>query len=100
MPTPSSITTAQAMTVTVTMSVPSGDPTPTGTVCLTATNVSGCSVLTNGSATFNIPAGTLPVGSNQTLSVIYTPDASSSSTYNSAAGSNPVTVTTARPRRQ
>jgi xanthine/CO dehydrogenase XdhC/CoxF family maturation factor len=96
MPTPSSITTAQAMTVTVTMSVPSGDPTPTGTVCLTATNVSGCSVLTNGSATFNIPAGTLPVGSNQTLSVIYTPDASSSSTYNSAAGSNPVTVTTAK----
>jgi hypothetical protein len=49
-------------------------------------------VLTSGSATIDIPAGSLATGTDK-LVVTYTPDATSSSTYNSATGSNSVTVT-------
>jgi hypothetical protein len=52
---------------------------------------SSATPLTGGTATINIPAGSLATGSD-TLTANYTPDSSSSSTYNSATGSAPVSV--------
>ena len=93
-PSPTSITTTQALTVTVGVSGGSGNPTPTGSVTLTSGSyTSAAATLSGGSATINIPAGSLAAGTD-TLSVSYTPDSSSSSTYSSAIGSNAVTVTT------
>lgn len=94
-PSPSSITTAQADTVTVGVSGGSGNPTPTGTVTLTSGSyTSAPATLVSGSAMITVPAGSLATGTD-TLSATYTPDSASSSTYNSATGSNTVTVTTA-----
>jgi N-acetylneuraminic acid mutarotase len=91
-PSPASITTAQALSVTVTLS---GSPTPTGSVILTSGSyTSGAVTLTTGSATISILAGSLAKGTD-TLTAAYTPDASSSSTYTSATGSNVVAVTAA-----
>ena len=93
-PSPTSITTAQALSVTVTVSGGSGNPTPTGSVTLTSgTYVSAATTLSGGTATINIPAGSLTAGTD-TLTVSYTPDASSTSIYNSATGTGSVTVTT------
>jgi hypothetical protein len=90
-PSPASITTAQGLSVTVTVS---GTPTPTGSITLTSgTYSSGAVALSSGSATINIPAGTLANGTD-TLTASYTPDAASSVTYTTATGSNTVTVTT------
>ena len=89
-PSPASITTVQGLTVTVTVS---GTPTPTGSVVLTSGSyASGPTTLSGGSATINVPAGSLAKGTD-TLTATYTPDAASSSTYNSAAGTNTETVT-------
>ena len=91
-PSPSSITTTQALTVTVAVS--GGDnPTPTGSVTLTSGSYTSTATLSGGSATINIPAGALAAGTD-TLAASYTPDSASSSTYNSATGSNTVAVTT------
>lgn len=89
-----SITTAQALTVTVAVSGGTGNPAPTGTVTLTGGGyTSATTVLSSGSASLGIPAGSLTVGSD-TLAANYTPDSSSSSIYNSATGSgSAVTVT-------
>jgi Pro-kumamolisin, activation domain/FG-GAP-like repeat/Bacterial Ig-like domain (group 3)/FG-GAP repeat len=93
-PSSSSITTTQALTVSVTVSGPSGNAAPTGSVMLTSGSyTSAAAILSKGTATINIPAGTLAAGTD-TLTVSYTPDSSSSSTYLSATGSNSVTVTT------
>jgi len=90
-PSASSITTAQSLSVPITVSGSSG--TPTGTVTLSSGSyTSAATTLSGGSATINIAAGTLAAGSD-TLSATYTPDTSSSSTYNSASGSGSVTVT-------
>ncbi|MFZ1083539.1 MAG: chitobiase/beta-hexosaminidase C-terminal domain-containing protein [Terracidiphilus sp.] len=94
-PAPSSITTAQALSVTVAVSGPSGDPMPTGSVTLTSgTYASSPVTLSNGSATFNVPAGSLAAGIDS-LTAAYTPDASSATTFSSASGSQSVTVTAA-----
>jgi hypothetical protein len=53
---------------------------------------SAATTLSSGGATINIPAGSLATGTD-TLTVSYTPDSGSSSTYNSATGSNTVIVT-------
>jgi N-acetylneuraminic acid mutarotase len=92
----SSITTAQALTVTIAVSGGSGDPTPTGSVTLSGGGyTSAAATLTSGSASINIPAGSLAKGTG-TLSAAYTPDFNSASTYNTATGtSSAVTVTTA-----
>ena len=90
----SSVTTAQALTVTVTVNGGSGNPTPTGSVTLTSGSYnSAAATLSSGRATISIPAGSLATGAD-TLTVSYTPDSSSSSTYNNASGSSSVTVTT------
>ncbi|HEY1501284.1 MAG TPA: CCXG family PEP-CTERM protein, partial [Acidobacteriaceae bacterium] len=87
-----SITTAQSDLVTVTLSGGNGNPTPTGSIALTSgTYNSGATTLSAGSAVITIPAGQLAVGSD-TLTATYTPDGGSSSTYNGAAGTAPVTV--------
>jgi Bacterial Ig-like domain (group 3)/FG-GAP-like repeat len=93
-PSPATITTAQALTATITVSGGSGNPTPTGSVALTSGNYTAAATLLNGSATISIPAGSLAAGTD-TLTVNYAPDASSSSTYNSASGTASVTVTAA-----
>lgn len=93
-PSTSSITTAQALTVTVAVNGGSGNTTPTGSVTLSGGGgyTSLPTTITNGSATFSIPAGALEVGSD-TLTANYTPDSASSSIYNSASGTASVTVT-------
>ena len=94
-PTPSSITTAQGLSVNVTVSGGTGNPAPTGSAILTGGGyTSATATLTNGYITFLIPAGSLAVGSD-TLTVTYTPDSSSSATYNGATGTTSVTVTVA-----
>ncbi len=94
MPSATSITTAQALSVVVTVAGPTGSPTPTGSVTLSSGGYSSAAVtLSNGSATFAIPAGSLAVGAD-TLTASYTPDSSSSSTYTGATGSTPVIMVT------
>ena len=86
---PTSITTAQALTVTIAVS---GSPVPTGSVKLTSGSyASAATPLSGGSATIVIPAGTLPVGTDA-LSATYTPDTPSALIYTSATGSGSVTV--------
>jgi hypothetical protein len=92
-PSSSSITTAQALTVTVAVNATSGNATPTGSVRLTSgTYSSGTVTLSGGAATINVAAGALATGSD-TLTVSYTPDSASSTIYNSASGTSSVTVT-------
>jgi hypothetical protein len=88
-PSASSITTAQALNVMVAVSGGSGNPTPTGLVTLTSGSyISGTTTLSDGSATINIPAGSLAVGTD-TLTVTYFGDGN----YSMATGVNSVTVT-------
>jgi Chitobiase/beta-hexosaminidase C-terminal domain/Bacterial Ig-like domain (group 3) len=91
-PSASSITTIQDITVTVAVNGGKGNPTPTGEVTLTSGGYSAQQIVTAGAALFDLPAGTLPVGSN-TLTATYTPDASSANTYTSAANQTDVSVT-------
>jgi hypothetical protein len=87
------ITSALPLTVTVSVSGGSGNPTPTGTVTLASgTYTSTAATLTAGSATINIPAGSLlaePANypSADGLFAKYVPDTASSSTY-SVTGQN------------
>ena len=92
-PSPSVITTAQALTVTVLMSGGSGNPIATGTVVLSGGGYSSRPVaLSAGSAVISVPAGSLEAGSD-TLTAAYTPDTNSATTYNSSSGSATVRVT-------
>jgi hypothetical protein len=92
-PSVSSITTLQALTVTV--GVSGSGATPTGSVTLTSGSYnSGSSTLSSGGASFNVPAGSLAVGTDS-LTVTYTPDAASSIYYQNATGTGSVTVTPA-----
>jgi len=95
-PSLASITTLQDLKVPVTVSGDSGDPAPTGSVIVTSGSyTSAAATLSNGSASFTIPAGSLAVGSD-TLKVTYTPDVAGSALYNSATGtSSAVTVVAA-----
>jgi hypothetical protein len=93
-----SITSTQLLSVTVAVNGGTGSTTPTGSVTLTSGNyTSAATPLTGGSATINIPAGSLAAGGD-VLGAAYTPDSSSSSIYNSASGSSSiVTVAKATP---
>ncbi len=89
---PSSITTAEAMTATIGVSEGPGTPLATGSVTLSGGNfTSAPATLVNGTAQINVPLGSLAVG-NYPLMVNYLPDANSSSTYLNATGSAAVTV--------
>jgi hypothetical protein len=92
-PSAASITTAQSLQITVAVSGPAGVATPTGSVLLSTDNFSSAPTpLTSGSVAFNIPQGTLSVGS-RTLTATYTPDAASSAVYAGASGTGTVIVT-------
>jgi hypothetical protein len=93
-PSSSSITAAQALMVTVEVDAASGGPTPTGSVILAGGGyTSAAETLSSGSATIDVPANSLAIGTD-TLTATYTPDSSSSSTYDSSTGTSSVTVTT------
>lgn len=95
-PSPTSITTAQSLSVTVTVSGGSGNPTPTGAVTLTSGSyTSSATTLASGAATITVPAGSLSAGT-ETLTATYTPGSTSGPIYNSATGTNSVTVTAAK----
>jgi YD repeat-containing protein len=91
-PAASSITTTQSLSVTVTVSGGSGNPTPTGSVTLTSGTYSSSAVtISSGSATINIPAGSLAIG-NETLTAAYAPDLAGSYVYGGSLGTSAVTV--------
>ncbi len=92
-PSATSITTAQTLSVIVAVNGGAGNPTPTGSVTLASGNYSAQQNLANGTITFSLAAGSLPVGAN-TLTVIYAPDNASSGTYAVASQAATVTVTT------
>jgi subtilase family serine protease len=86
------ITVVQSLSVSVTVSGGSGNPVPTGSVKLTSGSYTSPVVtLTAGSATIDIPAGSLTAG-DDTLTVNYTPDSASSTTFGIGSGANSVTV--------
>jgi hypothetical protein len=98
-PASTSTTAAQALAVTVVVSGGAGNPTPTGSVTLAGGGyTSSATTLKSGSASITIPAGALATGSD-TLTASYTPDANSSSTYNSATGTSPPVTVTAAPAK-
>ena len=86
-PSPSSITTTQALNVTVNVNgSTTWLPTPTGSVTLSAGSyTSPATPLSSGSATITVPADTLSVGS-YTFQASYTPDSNSATTYTTASG--------------
>jgi hypothetical protein len=92
-----SITTADTLSGTVTVSGGTGNPAPTGDVTLTAGSyTSKAGALNGGTVTFNISSGALNAGSH-TFNASYTPDTASSLIYDNASGaaSSPVVVSTA-----
>ena len=91
-PSASNISTTQALSVTVTVSGGTGNPTATGSVTLSGGGyTSSATTLSGGGATINIAAGALAIGSD-TLTVSYTPDSNSLSTYTPATGTTSVLV--------
>ncbi len=93
-PASSSVSTAQSLAVTVTVSGGAGNPSPTGSVTLSGGGyTSPAATLANGTVTITIPAGALSVG-NVKLTATYAPDTSSSSVYTSASGTASITVST------
>jgi hypothetical protein len=89
------VTTAQAFSVAIAVNGGTGNPVATGSVTLSSGSYSSAATtLASGSATVNVPAGSLAVGSD-TLAASYTPDSSSSSTYNTANGTSAAVTVTA-----
>lgn len=94
-PASSSITTVQSLKVSI--SVSGSSATPTGTVKLSAGSYTSSAVtLSGGNASITIPSGSLAAGS-VTLQASYSPDSASSSLYNAASSTSPITVTLATP---
>ncbi|MGB7987364.1 MAG: protease pro-enzyme activation domain-containing protein [Terracidiphilus sp.] len=96
-PSLSSLTTVQALTVTVGVSGGGSSPTPTGSVTLSSGSyTSAATKLSSGSATISVSAGSLAAGTD-TLKASYTPDSASTSIYKSGSGTNTVTVSKITP---
>lgn len=92
-PASSTINVTQSLSVGVTVSGGSGNPTPTGSITLTSgTYTSAPTTLNSGGATISIPPNSLSLGTD-ILSATYNPDSAGASTYTSASGSATVTVT-------
>ncbi|WP_263353907.1 protease pro-enzyme activation domain-containing protein [Acidicapsa acidisoli] len=88
----SGFTTAQPIYGSVTLTGRAGK-TPTGSVILSGGGYeSSSATLSNGYAYFTIPADTLPIGNN-VMTASYTPDATDAGIYNTATGSDSITVT-------
>jgi uncharacterized membrane protein len=91
-PSSSAISTDQPLTVSVKVS---GGATPTGSITLNGGSfTSAATTLNNGTASIDIPAGSLAVGTD-TLTVSYVPDSAAALTHKSATGSSSVIVTEA-----
>jgi hypothetical protein len=91
--TPEETTHPYAENLIVTTTVSGTKTTPTGSVTLASGSFATAAVgLNSGSATFYVQPGSLAQGSN-TLTVTYTPDSSSSSTYASSTGTANMTIT-------
>ncbi len=89
-----SLTTAQALTVAISVNGAGGKPVPQGWLTLESGGYgSAATALGSGSASIRIPAGALSPGAADKLTATYTPNAASSSTYKSASGSATVSVT-------
>ena len=85
-----SITTAQPLVLTASVSEGTGNPAPTGSVVLTGGGYTSAAIsLSNGSAKITIPAGSLAAGTD-TLTVSYSGDGN----YTSGLGIASVTVST------
>jgi subtilase family serine protease len=95
-PYPLSVTTGQNVSLYVVVNGGTGNQLPTGNIKLTAGTFNTGAFLSNGSALLNLGPGSLPPGSD-TLTATYTPDSASSSIYNTASGSNTITVTMLTP---
>ena len=88
---PTSITTAQPLTATVSVNSAKDTIRPAGSLTVTTANYTSAT-LAAPNATFQIPAGVLPAGTD-TITANYSPDSSVSSIYSTASGANTVTVT-------
>jgi N-acetylneuraminic acid mutarotase/LysM repeat protein len=94
-PSSTSITTLQALSVTVVVGQ-FGTVIPTGSVVLSGGGyTSPSTALVGSTASFSLPAGSLAVGS-YTFTASYTPDSAGSATYAAATGTS-ATVTVALP---
>ena len=83
-----SIPSTLAMTASVSVSGSGGNATPTGTVTLASGSyTSPPAALIHGSATIDLPGGSLAAGSD-TLSASYAPDLASSTVYKAASGTS------------
>ena len=81
-----SISVTQALTVQVAVNGGSGAPSPSGTVSVTRGGyTSGTVALIAGSATINIPSGSLALGANA-LTASYSPASPSSAIFNGSTG--------------
>lgn len=86
-----SISTAQNLTVNVTVQAAANGGAPTGTVTLSGGGyTAAAATLSNGTGSFNVPAGSLAVGTD-TLTISYSGDAN----YSAVSGTSSVTVTVA-----
>ncbi|HEV2577643.1 MAG TPA: hypothetical protein VGU25_10570 [Acidobacteriaceae bacterium] len=98
-PAAASITTAQTLTVNVSVAGNMGS-TPSGTVVVSSGSYASASAtLTGGSASTTILAGLLVTG-NDTLTAGYTPGSLSDGTYTSATGTASVSVSAGTPPSQ
>jgi len=93
-----SISVAQQLWVNIQVNAGSGTATATGTVTLSSGSyTSPAASLTSGLSAIAIPAGSLPVGTDN-ITASYTPDAAGATLYNPATSSAaPVTIAKATP---
>ncbi len=90
--TPEETTHPYAENLIVAATVKGGSASPTGSVTLSSGSFTSPAVsLTSGAATFYVQPGSLAIGAD-TLTVTYTPDASSSSTYTTSTGTVGITI--------
>jgi hypothetical protein len=99
-PSASTITSTEAITLSVSVRPGLGNPIPTGTVTATSGSYSSgpvvlvpgiaAGIIPDGEATFSIPAGVFPVGQDM-LTVTYVPDTSGASLYLTASNFDLIT---------
>lgn len=94
---PTGVTTAQPLTIEVSIRGGSGNPLPTGAITVSGSGfTSQPAAISNGSVTLTIPAGALAVGTDA-LTATYTPDAAASVFYTGASASTFVQINPAPP---
>jgi len=93
------ISTLQSLSVAITVAQTPGEPVPAGTVTLMSGSYTSAAATLDGSgsATFTIPAGSLPLGSDM-LTVAYSPATAVAATYSQAWGTALVTVNPVTPQ--